>query len=266
VVPSRLPHPPHLPGRELQLATGDARQRTKGWNGLTWSWRPHSRGQGCNCRRPGVGEEGADFVWGEGVAQCGTWDPHAVPHSDAAYPIDLLEPLLLPGFEQTERLPSCGRQRVGGEARVPTGPRAPSEFPRAPHSAHRWRPRDVRRGIARGQQAPTLEPVAECDRHGMSPTPDKARDNREEKSSGPDLRQRVATGPRGGGTSRPDTPRPSGGPPPAPLPAAARTRGIKARCLAGRLARRRPSAGGRGKCKMGTPSFPITRRDNITSH
>lgn len=200
------------------------------------------------------------------MAQCSARDPHVVPRSDAAYPIDLLEPLLLPGFEQTERLPSCGRQRVGGEARVHPGPRAPSEFPRVPSSAHRWRPRDVRRGTARGQQAPTLEPVAECDRHGMRPTPDKARDNREEKPSGPDLRRRVAMGPRGGGTSRPDTPRPSGGPPPAPLPAAARTRGIKARCLAGRLARRRPSAGGRGKCKIGTPSFPEETISHLTKN
>lgn len=200
------------------------------------------------------------------MAKYGARDPHAVPRSDAAYPIDLLELLLLPGFEQTERLPSYGRQRVGGEARVPPGPRAPSEFPRVPRSAHRWRLRDVRHGTARGQQAPTLEPVAECDRHGMRPTPDKARDKREEKASGPDLRQRVVTGPRGGGTSRPDTPRPAGGPPPAPLPAVARTRGIKARCLVGRLARCRPSAGGRGKCKMETPSFSVTRRDNITSH
>lgn len=52
--------------RELQLATGDARQRAKGWNGLTWSWRPHGRGQRCNWGRPGIGEEGADFVWGKG--------------------------------------------------------------------------------------------------------------------------------------------------------------------------------------------------------
>lgn len=162
--------------------------------------------------------------------------------------------------------PPAGDKRVGGEARVPPGPRAPSEFPRVLRRAHRWRPRDVRRRTAQGHQALTLEPVAECDRHGMRPTPDKARDNREEKASGPDLRRRVATGPRGGGTSRPDTPRPAGGPPPAPLPAAARTRSIKARCLAERLASRRPSAGGRGKCKRGTPSFAVTRRDNITPH
>lgn len=198
------------------------------------------------------------------MAQCGAKDQHVVPRSDAAYPVDLLQYLLLPGFEQAERLPSCGRQRVGGEARVRPGPRAPSEFPRVPRRSHRWRPRDVLRGTARGQQAPTLEPVAECDGHGMRPTPDKAMDKREEKASGPDLRRRVATGPRGGGTSRPDTPRPAGGPPPTPLPAAARTRSIKACCLTGLLACRRPSAGGRGKCKTGTPSFPVTRRDNIT--
>lgn len=98
-------------------------------------------------------------------------------------------------------------------------------------AAHRWRPKDARRGRARGQQAPTLEPVADGDRHGVRPTPDKARDNGEQSASGPEFRQRVATGPRGGGTALPDTPHPAGRPPPAPLPAAARARGIKAAVL-----------------------------------
>lgn len=161
--------------------------------------------------------------------------------------------------------PAGDKESAGKQGYLPDHA-PPSEFPRVLRPAHRWRPRDVRRGTLQGHQALTLEPVAECDRHGMSPTPDKTKDNREEKASGPDLRRRVATGPRGGGTSRLDTPRPACRPPPAPLPAAARTRGIKARCLAELLARRRPSAGGRRKCKMGTPSFPVTRRDNITPH
>lgn len=76
-----------------------------------------------------------------------------------------------------------------------------------------------------------MEPVADRDRHGVRLTPAKERDDGEESAPGPEFRRRVATGPRGGGTARPDTPRPAGGPPPAPLPAAARAQGIKAAVL-----------------------------------
>lgn len=84
-----------------------------------------------------MGKEGTDFVWGDGVAQWGTRNSCTVPRGGAAYPVDLRQPPLLPGFEQAERFPSCGRQRGGGEARRPPGPRDPSELPRVPRRAHR---------------------------------------------------------------------------------------------------------------------------------
>lgn len=76
-----------------------------------------------------------------------------------------------------------------------------------------------------------MEPVADRDRHGVRPTPVTARDDGAESAPGPEFQRRVATEPRGGGTARPDTPRPAGDPPPAPLPAAARAQGIKAAVL-----------------------------------
>lgn len=225
---SGLPHPPHLPGQRVKLATGDARQRAKGWNGLTWSWRPQSRGRRCNWGRPRIGEEGTDFVWGKG------WHSAAQGTRTLSRALTRLTRLISSSLFSCRALskpnafPPAGDKESAGKQGYLPDHAPPSEFPRMLRRAHRWRPRDVRRGTSQGHQALTLEPVAECDRHGMRSTPDKARDNREEKASGPDLRRRVATGPRGGGTLRPDTPRPAGGPPPAPLPAAARTRGIKA--------------------------------------
>lgn len=76
-------------------------------------------------RRRGRDMRGAGIFGGDSQADPGR----------RAYPVDLGQPPLLPGFEQAERLPSCRRQR-GGPGSWGGGV-SPGRAPRTPPSRRR---------------------------------------------------------------------------------------------------------------------------------
>lgn len=191
-----------------------------------------------------------------------------------AYPVDLGQPPLLPGFEQTEGFPSWRRQRGGRGSRgvslraarprpAPT-PRAPQTPPSAPRAqvaggGHRARAGGVAEARAGGQGAgqgrgpagaPRCLPwnllLSATDMVSTRLPPARGFAAASEGRGGgagawSELAQRVAAGPRGGGMARAagHSPPPSlpARPAPLPLPSAPRRR-HQSGYYAGRRARR----------------------------
>lgn len=204
--------------------------------------------------------------------ESGSSDPRAVPSGGgAAYPVDLRQPPLLPGFEQAERLPSWRRQR-GGRAAGPSGATRPRPVParrapRCPPRARRWWPGDAERGRPRHLPWNLLLSATDIVCAGLPPARGFAATERDEgegrapdRSSGGVWRpDREAEEGRGGRTLPSLPPARLRSRPPLPPPRRGHQRGY----YAGREARAGPSAGGRGKCTAGpavSPSFSARAR------
>lgn len=199
-------------------------------------------------RRRGRDMRGAGIFGGDSQADPGR----------RAYPVDLGQPPLLPGFEQAERLPSCRRQRGGpGSWGGGVSPRAARRGPRRPAGARRWRAGGSAPGWGggagardgAGTAAPTLEPVAERERHGERRAPagsglrGRGEVRRAGTGAGSEVRRRVAAGRRGGGMARAagHTPPALLSPPPRPGPSRPPPRRRhQSAYYAGRRARRPP--------------------------
>lgn len=252
----------------------ETRGRWTGWRGTYLEaqgggWRKEIGGS------PGEGEEGG-LILRQAQPRRRRWDPRSAGSFRAdspaalggggagkakaaarAYPVDLGQPPLLPGFEQTERFPSWRRQRGGrGSGGLP-GPRALGSRPlpargrpHRPPRAHRWRAGDTGcgqgRGTAWGQRRlpwNLLLSATDMVSTGLPPARGFATAARTRRRGGRLVRARAACGggtegrrDGAGGRTLPSLPPLPTRLPSPPLPAARHQSGY----YAGRRARRRP--------------------------